>query len=95
MNGQADAACALADHCALLEGVIDALNAVTLAADEEAAAELGARCAGVEQGGGGMCEPALTAAQTARTAAQTRQPGMSSSARYAFWWPQCSAGGQT
>jgi hypothetical protein len=81
VDGQADATCALADHCALLEGVIDALNAVTLAADEEAAAELGAGCAGVEECGGGMCEPALTAAKTAERAAQTGQPGMSGSAR--------------
>jgi len=53
--------CTLADDGTLLERVVDALDAVTLAADEEAAAQLGARCAGVEQCGGGVGEPALTA----------------------------------
>lgn len=52
--------CALADDCALLEGVVDALNAVALAADEEAAAQLGAGRASIEQRGGGVREPALT-----------------------------------
>lgn len=72
-EAKAEPTCALADDCALLEGVIDALNAVTLAADEEAAAELGAGCAGVEQCWGCVCEPALTAAHEQHTGTHVLQ----------------------
>ena len=63
--------CALADDCALLEAVIDALDAVALAADQEATAQLGAWGASIEQGRRRVGEPALTARHT------TQQQGSS------------------
>ena len=59
MHVQSNAASALGDHSALLEGVIDAIDAVLLHGHKEAAAELRPRRARVEEGGRGMGKPAL------------------------------------
>ena len=59
VDREADAAGALGDDGALLEGVVDALDAVVLHAEQEAAGELRARGAGVEQRGARVREHAL------------------------------------
>ena len=59
MNAKANAACRLADHRALLESIIDALNAVVLHADQEARAELRMRCSCIEESWGGVDEVSL------------------------------------
>ena len=59
MNAKANAAYRLADHRALLESIIDALNAVVLHADQEARAELRMRCSCIEESWGGVDEVSL------------------------------------
>ena len=59
MSSYTDPSSRLGDVGAGLERVIDAINAVLLHADEEAGGELRAAGASVEEGGGGVCEPAL------------------------------------
>jgi hypothetical protein len=54
-----DATSSLRNHCAGLQGVVDALNGVVLHGDEEAGGELRVRCAGVEEGRAGVCEETL------------------------------------
>src|SRR5690606_12452352 len=62
VHAEADAAGALADLRALLQGVVDAADAVLLQLEEEAAAHLGFGGAGVEERGGGVGVPALAEA---------------------------------
>ncbi len=59
VDGKPDAPSGLGDAGALLQGVIDALDAVILHANEEAGGQLRSRRARVEQCGRGVCEPAL------------------------------------
>ena len=59
MNAKANAAYRLADHRALLESIIDTLNAVVLHADQEATAELRMRCSCIEESWGGVNEVSL------------------------------------
>ena len=59
MNAKANAAYRLADHRALLESIIDTLNAVVLHADQEARAELRMRCSCIEESWGGVDEVSL------------------------------------
>lgn len=56
VHAQADAASALADHGAVLEGIVDALDGVFFHADKEARAELRVRRPGVEERRGCMGE---------------------------------------
>lgn len=56
MDVETDTTGSLADHCTLLERVVDTLNAVVLHANEEAGAELRVRRAGVEERRGSMSE---------------------------------------
>ena len=49
----------LGDAGTCLEGVVDAINAVFLHADEETRGELGATCSSIKESGRGMCEPSL------------------------------------
>ncbi len=59
VHAEADAAGALADLGALLQGVVDAADAVVLQLQQEAAAHLRLGGAGVEERGGGVGVPAL------------------------------------
>ena len=59
VDGEANASSALGNDCTLLEGVVNALNAVVLHADQEAARQLGVGSARVEQRWGGVREHAF------------------------------------
>ena len=56
---EADTSSSLADHGAVLEGIVDAVDRVILHADEEARRELRVRGTGVEEGRGRVGEVSL------------------------------------